>query len=952
MTFQPTLISSYSGLIKDKKPFLLIDEAFQTLQNAYTWRETVKKREGIQLVGRLRRCFTVAVTLSVQATGSSHTVTDILDDSAFDLRSPASPAISETNAEIEPGGVTIVVGGLSFTDSASNGVLSEAGASTGTINYVTGELNLAFSPAIGNTNVDVTFCYFPALPAMGISNRELAAVNVEQSVFFDQKYVYSYSDTTNLFTSPSTTTWTGTDAQFFWTSNYRGNTADVRLFFATNNAAPSASTNNRIRHTTDLANWTTFDPAVGGTQEANEGVGTLVTPFSSFSGSLNFTSVIPGSVTITVSNGVDNTVGFRDAVGTYPAGVLRGSPSTNSGTIDYSTGAITLTISPVFTQNGTITATYQHETTFLFQAKIIVPYYGRLLFLNTFEGINANLATNIYNRCRATQIGNPIERGAMISTIPGRGIFLDIPINEAIVSAQFYKNTLIVFCERSTWQLRYVGEVGLPFLWERISSDFGSESTFSTVLFDKGILAVGDKAIVSSSGNDVDRIDLSIPDQVFEFNNENSGKERVHGVRNFQKEVVYWSYSDGGLQTKFPNRVLLFNYRNGTFAIFRDNVTVFGQLASPNGISWDEETPWDSKTSWDTTFPAEFLMTISGNQQGFIHWYQDPDTESNVDSVTNMNEQESLAITGIILSATANIIITVVDHNLEQNEIIFITGLLFVNETTDTAVTTSLNGQFYQVSAISGSDNTISLTRWNFTTQQYETTSHNNLGYTPDPADSDTYMGGGQVTLIQNIDIITKDFNPFVAQGSHIKMSYTDFMTDATPNASISVNLFVNSSFAARGNLIVGNTQVETAIRQFGRISDITQANPAQVTSANHGLRTNQVITIRDVVGMTQVNSGLFTITFVDEDNFTLGVDSLLFTTYVSGGEWLTQDNRFYVPGSNYAWHRFYATCFGQYLSYQLFYDDNLMNTIDTHQTGFQMNAMMLWLRQGGRLVL
>jgi hypothetical protein len=103
---------------------------------------------------------------------------------------------------------------------------------------------------------------------------------------------------------------------------------------------------------------------------------------------------------------------------------------------------------------------------------------------------------------------------------------------------------------------------------------------------------------------------------------------------------------------------------------------------------------------------------------------------------------------------------------------------------------------------------------------------------------------------------------------------------------------------------------------------------------------------------MTEVNGGLFTITYVDDDNFTLGINSGSFTEYDSGGQWLTQGYRFYLPGSNYAWHRFYATCYGQYISYRIFYDDNLMNTIDTHQSGYELNAMQLWLRQGGRLVL
>lgn len=952
MSFQPVLISSFnSGLIKNKKPYLLIDNAFQQIENAYSWRDRVKKREGIKVIGRLRRCFTVAVTLTNQANGTTYTVADIFADAAFALRA------TEPNAEIETGGFTAVVGGLSFSDSTAatpagskDGVLAVSGDNSGTINYVTGELRLTFDPAIGATNVDLTFCYFTGLPTMGIDSRELAAINVEQTVLFDTKYVYVYDG--NDFTSPSTSTWSGDDADFFWMANYRGSTPNSRLFFSTNNTSPAINANNRIRHTTDAATWTDFSPAVGGTQVTGEGVGTIAAGATPFAGSLANTPVIPGSVTITVSNAVDPVVGFRDVLGTYPAGTLNGSPSTHSGTIDYSTGAITLNFSPTFTVLANVTATYQHETSFIFQTKLIIPYYGRLLFLNVFEGTTAAGSTNIYNRCRFSQIGNPIQQDAWISTIPGKGGFIDAPTSQSIVSAKFYKNVLIVFFERSTWQLRYVGEFGLPFLWERISSDFGSESTFSTILFDDGVLAVGDKAIVSTGGNDVSRIDLDIPDTVFEFNNEDDGKIRVQGIRSFRKEVVYWTYVAGGTQKKFPNRVLLFNYRNGTWAIFRDNVTVFGELRTPTGTLWDLPLDWDDDISWDITFPAEFPATISGNQQGWIHWYQFLDAETTDDSISNMNENESLSITDITLSAASSIVLTMVDHNLTSLEIIYVTGLLFVDEATDTTVGTDLNDRFYQVTFVTA--DTVSLTEWNFSEQRYELTSHDDIGYTPDPADGDTYVGGGHATLVQNINIVTKDFNPFISEGSQLKMAYTDFMTDATPNSAVSIDLFLNSSIneEVRGNILVGNTQSETAINQFGRVTNITQADPGLVTAPNHGLRTNQTVTFRDVGGMTQINSGDFTVTFVSENSYTVGEDTSAFTAYTSGGQWISTDNRFYVPGSRYAWHRFYATCFGQYISYRLFYDNNLMNTIDTHQSGFELNAIQLWLRRGGRIVL
>jgi hypothetical protein len=71
-----------------------------------------------------------------------------------------------------------------------------------------------------------------------------------------------------------------------------------------------------------------------------------------------------------------------------------------------------------------------------------------------------------------------------------------------------------------------------------------------------------------------------------------------------------------------------------------------------------------------------------------------------------------------------------------------------------------------------------------------------------------------------------------------------------------------------------------------GGISNITQANPGQVTSASHGLSTGNTIYIYNVTGMTQVNNQSFTVTVIDANNFTIGVNTSTYTAYVSGGSW------------------------------------------------------------------
>lgn len=819
---------SSAGLQNDIKPYLLTDQAFSRLENAYVWRERVRKRECLELLGRLRRRLTAqALGLTVAAQ-----LTYTLD--IFTLLT-----ITEPDAELEPGTLVITIAApdaATFTDNG-NGTFTVTGkgvSALSSINYVTGIATLVLTnPVVGAATITANLNYFPSLPVMGSDVREIALVNDEQEIWFDTIYAYIFVGTGFQEFIPGTV-WAGTNADYFWTFNYRGITPDVRLFFVTNFVNNAA---NPIRYT-DGATWTNFAPLVA-----------------------------------------DN------------------PPSANSVRI--------------------------------WQTKLIVAYYGRLLFFNTWEGQTQVGSVNFYNRLRFSQIGDPTAVDAFRSDQFGKGGFIDAPIDESIVGVSFFKNTLIVDFERSTWQLRYIGEYGLPFIFERISSDYGSESMLSGVTFDAGNLKVGDKAITGSTSTNVQRIDPQIPD--FVFNISNSQKFRVQGIRDFQRELVFWTYNDSQNPSTFPNRVLVYNYRNNTYAIFRDNVNSFGTFQDSTAITWDSlDIFWDDEDiTWDDPDnQTEFNFIVAGNQQGWVHkyGYTTPD-------------DASLSVTGVTL--TTSIVLTIVNHNLEIGDYIRLEGLLFVDSTTLLPITTNLNGSIYIVNSIT--TDTVTILQWNgagFSTPVFTPTA----GF--------TYIGAGKVALLPLMYIQSKDFNPFQDKGLQTKLCYIDLLTDANPSAVVSLKLFINSSMATQANLIVGNKQIETALVATGFITAASQSNPAIITSPAHSLKTGNQILIQNVQGMTQLNNNIYSITYVDANNFSLdGIDSSAFTAYIRAGNYMGIDSAFYVPGSDYAWHRFFATVTGQYFRFVITYDEALMSNITTHQQTFILNAFTLYVRPGGKSV-
>lgn len=1007
MSLQSIVISGYnSGAIKNKKPFLITDDAFADLTNAYVYREELRKREGLQLIGRYRRYFTgdslensgaspwtlnvlstegikgsitgitnanpgeittedphnlidgtqVIIsgvlgmtevngqTVSITSTGLN-TFTIGISTAAYGVYTSGGiwTLATEPNSEIEAGSVIITIQAgpdIVFTDQGDGTLTSPTAGNSGTINYLSGEIVLTHTAGAGVASI-VTFGYFPALPAMGISVREIAGINAEESIWFDTKYAYIYDGVAFQEYLPSAgVTWNGTDSDFFWSTNYRGAEAQERLFFTTNFVANAGSP---MRYTDD-STWIEFKPIVSGTKKTEVFTTSLASGSAAYNaGVLTNLPIIEGTVVITVKEnpGAETSIVFRD---TQKDGTLQAAGS-NTGTIVYTTGAITLSFSPVLPGAGpwTVTAVYDQATNYLFTARILIPYYGRLLALNTYEGTTVGSSVNIYNRCRFSQVGNPIQQDAWRSDTFGKGGFIDAPVNEDIIAATFYKNTLIVRFERSTWRLQYIGEYGTPFIWERISSDFGSESTFADVLFDSGVLSVGDKAITGSSGSDVQRIDLDIPDTVYAFKNAENGVKRVHGIRDFKNELVFWCYPDyPTLQTNqyFPNKTLVYNYRNETFAFFRNNVTCFGNFQYPADITWDRlDIFWDDEITWDSGIQTNYPTIASGNQQGFAHFYGYPDDEISVDSTIDANDQESLAVKSVTVTTVVNL--EVPNHNLLTDEVIYLAGLIYLNGSV--AGSTTLNNHIYFVNVVDED---------NFEIGVYDVNT-GFIDYGFDVTNVGDYVGGGVLALFPKMEIITKDFNPAKQAGLNIKTSYVDFLFDTSASTAISVTMKMNTNVNNKGNLLIGNKEIETSNVLAGNVQGILEstvvADDTVIYSKNHGLLNGKTVLFSSVGGTVELNGNEYTTTFVDVDHFKINVSFATLSAYTSGGYWSQNDVPYWSLSADYTWHRFFATTYGQYVSLILSYSDEQMSQLRTHQQHFALNAMQIYYLPGGK---
>jgi hypothetical protein len=674
MSFQPHYITSFedeTGLSTYYESFLISEKSMPILEDAYCFRGRIRKRQGFNLLGRLSR------VIPATSIGNSSA-----DPWVANLKTLLSYT-GENQAELQPGTVIITVGTTTFTDNGNGGFTG--GASDDYIDYDT----WAFQVTGGGFPKAATaaFTYYPGLPVMGLPNNETTALNVQDLRAFDTKYAYSFSS--GVWTQLGTTTWTGKDYNFFWTTTYwQVPGSSTQLFWATN---------------------------------GNSVHGGIFDPLRYYDGSdfVDFTPYIDSTTT------------------------------------------------PV-----------------MWTCLCLVPYKDRLLAFNTWEGNTGKPtptpsdqinAINYPHRLRYSALGDPTAANAWYASPPGKGGFIDIPTSEAIISVEFIKDVLIVKCERSSWKVVYTGNKSLPFIFEKTNTELGAASTFSLVPFDRGVFSVGNIGICVDDSVNVQRIDMSIPSQIFKISNLNKGPQRVHGIRDLKNQIVYWAYPQAGLpslsSTQFPNQVLVYNYINQSWAIFNDSYTCFGYYQPANDATWGSiNKTWASQSrTWGSTSQLALLPNIvAGNQQGYV-----------VELNTDESNDDILSIYAINTSAPSYI--TCYNHNLPQSTVISITGCIGTASALNVDPSVPNSG-LYLITVRDA--NNFSLSQWNPTLGDFEGVDTSAL----------EYSGGGQITVIQNINITTKIFGAHYEQGRQVRLGYIDLLLNTTDNGQLIYSVFVDES--------------------------------------------------------------------------------------------------------------------------------------------------------------
>lgn len=682
-----------TGLQTNVKPWILPDNAYSNLYNCYVFRGRTRKRFGSIWMGTSQLNTRLAYQLDVTMNNTG-TVPGIV----FAI------------------GQMFSIGNDVFTVNALGTpatLLSTNPAITFTYNTSTGDY------VVTGATASSQIFFYPATPVMALTQYFIPPSNLNVNLAFDTQFAYEFDAMTNTWgaLTSGTATWTGTDIDLFWTTNYIYEGTSINQLWVTN-----------------------FNPADG---------------------------------------------------------------------IRYWDGS-TWTTANIQTNSGGDT---------VLSCRLIIQFHNRLLLFNTIESVSS-VTTSYVNLVRCSAVGSPTASTAWYSSpAAGQGFALYAPVAESIKTVQFIKDHLIVYFDKSTFELVYTNNQVAPFVWQQINTELGAEATFSEVPFDRQVYGFDNIGIHICNGSNVERMDEAIPQYAFDISDVNGGRERIYGIRDYYNEVVYWSYrsSIASSNVYFPNRMLIYNYVNDSWGIFQDSFTCFGYFpysSQTPGATWGNTyTAWQDLTIlWNSQADATTTPTVetvlAGNQQGYVSvLMQDMTSNASVLQITDIN-----------LSTNT---ITCVNHNLEFNDFVLLStmnGLTF----------TDSNGNVLPTLMVMVTSNSITANSPNtFTFSALD----NNLikGQLQAVTITGTYIGGGTAARVSNVQLTTKQFNFYTSADRNCYISRVDFLVDKTSIGQVTVDFLLSSSqnsFLSEGianGSLPGSNVLETspyALVPFEQVQD------------------------------------------------------------------------------------------------------------------------------------
>lgn len=825
------------GFRNDVPAFYINNDSFPALVNAYQWRARVKRKRGTGRLCRLTRYFNSDISsygsissFSLVA-GAGNLLTGFGLESAGNI-SPGTVTFT-VNAIVytdptEDGFLTPTgTGGLNTINYATGAIfISGAGGnsvSLASFNY------FPDLPVMGLEDLNLNATQFPQTLAFD-------TVYSYQIVTSTPYYSYDVSFYKNPGASaslpgyipkanPSPIKWNGQNYQQFWTANYEN------ALWATNGITVPFTTTNigmQFKFITGITISAGGPPSIVVLTIAASGL--VVGDFVFINEVVGITGINLQTGYVTVVAGASVTVEFPNATiaGAYSSGGIAQYLTSNAAfplkdSLRWYDGSPTsgTELNPTFIQGSgwvnfappiysgipfSAPDDLPPAIYYLVGARMVIPFKDRLVFLGAVIQSSASgpfylQDTVVYSQngtpyYTTSFTGSPISPNTVFNAIltpanqgsspaayfvdvTGFGGFITAGFAQPITTVGVNQDVLLVgFTTRQT-KIVYTGNDLVPFNFYIINSELGATATFSTIVMDEGVLTIGDRGITITDQQSTKRIDLEIPDYVFELDLLNNGTQRITAQRDYVNEWIYFTFpydSEENTANPFPNQTLFYNYRDQSWGVFNESYTTYGPFRRQTGFSWQTVgSIYSSWNAWNEPWNASDSSllepeVIAGNQQGFVLARRD-DTTSEAPS--------------LYLSAVSGTTITSPNHGLSAGDFIFFLNALGMTNLNSNPTGTPPTYLIWQVQQIIDANNFI-------------------ISSSPEFAPvipSGTYMGNGSITRLYIPQIQSKQFPTAWELGRKTRLGVQQYLFTTTTNAQVTLNIYLSQNSATPFNL-------------------------------------------------------------------------------------------------------------------------------------------------------
>ena len=276
-------------------------------------------------------------------------------------------------------------------------------------------------------------------------------------------------------------------------------------------------------------------------------------------------------------------------------------------------------------------------TRFLDGATFLFVLNNRLLALSTIETDTGPVTTSYPQRARWCRPGVPGTPGGFgnewYDTVAGRGGYADAPTGDHIVSAQQIENQIVVMFTNSIWTLRPTPDPARPFVWERINSIKACKGRFSSIAYDRTVVSIGDRGIVSTDLSETRRVDERIETFAQEEVN-NAEFDKTYMQRNFSNRRMWMLYASE--DSTEADAALIFDEESAAYSTYTIAMNVLGhiQFTQDEALDdFDEDASIDQEG--DNTLRSYFQDNgesfAGGDRLGVIHLLDDTNTDNGTD---------------------------------------------------------------------------------------------------------------------------------------------------------------------------------------------------------------------------------------------------------------------------------------------------------------------------------